>query len=91
MAGAPERSATDTAALESLRVIEIGDETGVYCGKLLADMGADVIRAERRGGDALRWIGPFVGGKPDAERGVLHLFANTNKRSIELDPEDPTS
>jgi crotonobetainyl-CoA:carnitine CoA-transferase CaiB-like acyl-CoA transferase len=75
-------------ALESLRVIEIGDETGVYCGKLLADMGADVIRAERRGGDALRWIGPFVGGKPDAECGVLHLFANTNKRSIELDPED---
>ena len=39
------------AALAGRRVLELADESGVYCGKLLADMGADVIKIERPGGD----------------------------------------
>ena len=87
MGGRGEQGSENELALGALRVVEIGDETGLYCGKLLADMGADVIRAEVPGGDRLRMIGPFVGGSPDPERGVVHLFSNTNKRSIEVDLE----
>ena len=43
-----------TMALDDLRVLEIGDERGAWCGKLLADMGADVIKIEAHGGDPTR-------------------------------------
>jgi crotonobetainyl-CoA:carnitine CoA-transferase CaiB-like acyl-CoA transferase len=42
------------SALAGLRILELADETGAYCGKLLADLGADVIRIEPPGGDATR-------------------------------------
>ena len=74
-------------ALAGRRVIELADETGAYCGKLLADMGADVIKCERPGGDAARFIRPFWGGEPDPDRSLSFLLANTNKRSLEIDLE----
>jgi len=43
-----------TSALAGRRVLELADETGAYCGKLLADLGAEVIRIEPPGGDATR-------------------------------------
>ena len=42
---------TGRGALSGRRVLELADESGVYCGKLLADMGADVIKIEAPGGD----------------------------------------
>ena len=45
------------SALKGRRILEIADETGVYCGKLLADMGADVIKIERPGGDSTAFGG----------------------------------
>ncbi len=74
-------------ALAGRRVIELADETGAYCGKLLADMGADVIKVERPGGDAARMIPPFWNGESGPDRSLSFLFANTNKRSVELDLE----
>jgi crotonobetainyl-CoA:carnitine CoA-transferase CaiB-like acyl-CoA transferase len=72
-------------ALEGRRVLELADETGLYCGKLLADLGADVLKIETPGGDATRWIPPFHGGAPHPDRSFLFLYMNGNKRSLELD------
>jgi len=46
-------------ALAGLRVLDLADEKASFCSKLLADMGAKVIKVEKAGGDELRWIGPF--------------------------------
>jgi len=80
-------SAATGTALEDLRVLEIADESGVYCGKLLADMGADVVKIERPGGDATRRIPPFLDDTPGATRSLFFLGTNTSKRSVTLDLE----
>lgn len=72
-------------ALGGSRVLELCDETGAGCGKLLADLGADVIKIEPPGGDASRRIPPFWGGEAGADRSLPFLYANTNKRSLTLD------
>ncbi|MFN8544440.1 MAG: CaiB/BaiF CoA-transferase family protein [Candidatus Binatia bacterium] len=72
-------------ALAGRRVLEVADETGAYCGKLLADMGADVVKVERPGGDALRDVPPFRGDVPDREGGLAFLYLNTSKRGVTLD------
>src|SRR5262245_66203794 len=72
-------------ALGGRRVLEQADETGAYCGKLLADMGADVIRIEPPGGDHTRAIAPFWRDQPGPERGLFFLYMNTSKRGVTLD------
>jgi crotonobetainyl-CoA:carnitine CoA-transferase CaiB-like acyl-CoA transferase len=74
-------------ALADVRVLDLADESGVYCGKLLADMGADVIKIEPPGGAAMRNIGPFHGGTPARDRSLFFWHYNTNKRSVALDLE----
>jgi crotonobetainyl-CoA:carnitine CoA-transferase CaiB-like acyl-CoA transferase len=76
-------------ALAGRRVLELADEKGVYCGKLLADMGADVIKIERPGGDATRGIPPFVRDEPDPDGSLFFLYANTSKRGVTLDVARP--
>ena len=71
--------------LEGCRVLDLSGPSGVYCGKLLADMGAEVIKVEPPGGDPMRRIGPFVHDEPHPERSIHWLHFNTNKRSITLD------
>lgn len=71
------------------RGLDLAGETGVYCGKLLADLGADIIKVERPGGDPARGIGPFYGDVPDPERSLSWYALNTSKRSIALDIETP--
>jgi crotonobetainyl-CoA:carnitine CoA-transferase CaiB-like acyl-CoA transferase len=70
-------------------VLELADETGVYCGKLLADMGADVIKIERPGGDGTRDIPPFWRDEPHPERSLFFLYMNTSKRGVTLDIARP--
>jgi benzylsuccinate CoA-transferase BbsE subunit len=72
-------------ALAGRRVLELADEKGVYCGKLLADMGADVIKIEKPGGDATREIPPFWGDRAHPERSLFFLYTNTSKRGLTLD------
>ena len=55
------------------------------CGRLLADMGADVIKIEPPGGDDARRIGPFVDDLPHRDRSLFFWFYNLNKRSLTLD------
>lgn len=73
------------AALAGRRVLELADESGVYCGKLFADMGADVIKIEPPGGDPTRNLPPFWQDVPGPERSLFFLYMNTNKRGITLD------
>jgi crotonobetainyl-CoA:carnitine CoA-transferase CaiB-like acyl-CoA transferase len=76
---------TRTRALDGRRVLELADERGVYCGKLLADMGADVIKIEKPGGDATRSLPPFWEDRPDPDRSLFFLYTNTSKRGVTLD------
>ena len=78
-------AAAGKRALAGRRVLELADEKGVYCGKLLADMGADVIKIERPGGDATRDIPPFWGDQRHPERSLFFLYTNTSKRGVTLD------
>ena len=77
------------AALDDIRVLDLSGEIGVYATKLLADLGADVIRIEPPSGDPMREIGPFFGGEATADRSLYFWNLNTNKRSITLDITKP--
>src|SRR5215471_4094136 len=72
--------------LEGIRVIDFGRFiAGPYCAMLLADMGADVVRVERREGGEDRYVGPIS----QTGEGGLFLGINRNKRGITLDPAHP--
>ena len=72
------------AALAGLRVIDLADEKGLYCTKLLADLGADVIKIEKPSGDATRNIGSFYHNEPHPDKSLYFAYHNTNKRGITL-------
>ena len=76
------------APLAGIRVIDFGRFiAGPYCGMLLADMGADVIRVDRRQGSEDRYTGPVTEGG----EGGAFLSINRNKRSLTLDSSKPAS
>ncbi len=77
------------AALSGLRILDLSDYRGQLCGRLLADMGADVIKVEPPGGDEARWIAPFVDDQPHRDRSLFFWFYNLNKRSLTLDLKHP--
>lgn len=72
-------------ALNGVRIVEFADMvSGPYCGKLLADMGANVVKVEPPEGDPARQCGPFPKGRPDREQSALFLYNNTSKRGVTL-------
>lgn len=72
--------------LAGIRVLDFGRYiAGPYCAALLGDLGADVIRIERRDGGEDRWIMPVA----DDGAGALYLVMNRNKRGMTLDPAHP--
>lgn len=73
--------------LNSARVLDLTDEKGSLCGKILADLGADVIKIEKPGGDRSRNIGPFYNNEADPGKSLFWFAYNLNKRSITLDIE----
>jgi len=74
-------------ALADLCVIELANDRSAFAGKLLADMGADVILVEPPEGDATRTYEPFLEDEPGAERSLYFWHYNTSKRGITLDLE----
>ena len=81
-----EQTNVDSARpLSGFRALDLSGPMGVYCGKLMADMGADVIKVEPPGGDPMRELGPFIDGQPGPDRSLYWLHFNTNKRSVTLD------
>lgn len=73
--------------LGDIRVLDLADQKGVYCTKLLADLGADTIKIELPGGDPMRRIGPFFHDEPDPEKSLYWFQFNTSKRGITLNLE----
>jgi CoA:oxalate CoA-transferase len=80
-----------SSPFKGIKVLEYaGFAAGPYCGKLLADLGADVIKIEPPGtGDPARNFGPFPENNPHPEKSGLFLHLSLNKRSITLDPSTP--
>jgi benzylsuccinate CoA-transferase BbsE subunit len=73
--------------LNPYRVLDLTDQKGFLCGKILADLGADVIKIEKPGGDPSRNFGPFYHDIPDPEKNVYWYAYNLNKRGITLNIE----
>ena len=74
------------AALQGTRVVDLSQGiAGPYCTRLLADLGAEVIKIEPPEGDYSRRLGPFPNDVPHTDKGGLFLHLNTNKKSVTLD------
>jgi crotonobetainyl-CoA:carnitine CoA-transferase CaiB-like acyl-CoA transferase len=78
---------TRVLPLSPYRVLDLTNEKGYFCGKILADLGADVIKIEPPQGDPGRNMGPFYHDLPDKEKSLFFFAYNTNKRSITLNIE----
>ena len=72
-------------ALKGVRVIDLTDERGIYGAKLLADLGADVVRPEPITGDPLRTRGPHTQSQPAQTSSLWHAFFASNRRFVSLD------
>ena len=70
--------------LEGYRALDLTDERGFLCGKILSELGVDVIKIERPGGDPSRSIGPFWHDDPDPEKSLYWFAYNSSKRGITL-------
>jgi crotonobetainyl-CoA:carnitine CoA-transferase CaiB-like acyl-CoA transferase len=70
--------------LEGIRVLDLSTEPGFLAGKILAELGADVVKLEPPGGDRAARRGPWLGDIPDPERSLPWLAMNTSKRGITL-------
>lgn len=80
-----QESATRTGPLHGIRVIECGHMVGAaYAAKLMADLGAEVIKIEEPGGDEARRRGPYPGHVPHPEKSGTFLYLNTNKLGVTL-------
>ena len=71
--------------LVDVSVLDLTNESGVLAGRILADLGADVVLVEPSNGSPARSVAPFVDDQPGPERSYRHLYFNANKRSLVLD------
>jgi crotonobetainyl-CoA:carnitine CoA-transferase CaiB-like acyl-CoA transferase len=75
---------TSTSLLPGYRVLDLTSSMGAFCGKLLCDLGMDVIKVEPPGGDPARTEPPFANGREHPERSLRFAYLNAGKRSITL-------
>lgn len=80
-------SSNNRLPLSPYRALDLSNERGYVCGKILAELGADVIKIEPPGGDPGRNTGPFYHDTADSNKSLFFFAYNTNKRSITLDIE----
>jgi len=73
--------------LGGFRALDLTDEKGFVCGKILAALGVEVINIEKPGGDPARGIPPFLHNTPHPEESLYWFAFNTDKRSITLNLE----
>jgi crotonobetainyl-CoA:carnitine CoA-transferase CaiB-like acyl-CoA transferase len=78
-------SPNSTSLLPGYRVLDLTSSIGALCGKLLRDLGMDVIKVESPGGDPMRGEPPFAKGRSHLEGSLRFAYLNAGKRSISLD------
>lgn len=78
-----------SSMLSPYRVLDLTDDRGEIAAMVLGDLGADVIKVEPPGGSPARFCGPFLEEAAATERSLQFLSYNRNKRSIEMDLQDP--
>ncbi|RPI43527.1 MAG: CoA transferase [Betaproteobacteria bacterium] len=71
--------------LSPYRVLDLTDERGLLCGKILADLGADVLQIEPPAGNSARRIAPFYRDEPSPDHSFFWWSYAANKRSVTLD------
>ncbi|MEJ2111278.1 MAG: CoA transferase [Acidobacteriota bacterium] len=76
---------SSTRMLEGYRALDLTDEKGFLCGKILAELGVDVIKVEQPEGDPSRLVGPFWHDEKDPEKSLYWFAYNSSKRGITLD------
>ena len=74
-----------SALMAGYRMLDLSDEKGILCGKIFADLGAEVIKVERPGGDPARALPPFYHDEPDPEKSLFWFAYNAGKKSVTLD------
>lgn len=77
-------------ALEGVRVLDLADRSGALAGRILADLGAEVILIEPPGGNTIRKLRPYLRREREAERSCAHQYLNANKHSVILDLHQET-
>ena len=77
--------------LSPYRVIDLADDRGIFCGRVLADLGADVVKIEPTAGDPARRLGPFLHDEPHVEHSLFWQLYAANKKSAALDIEAPAA
>src|SRR5437899_7588764 len=83
---------TSDRILDDIRVLDLSEEVaGPFCTRLLAGLGAEVIKVEPPGtGDVSRRAGPFVNEVPHTEQSAMFLYLKTGKKSITLNMTSKT-
>jgi len=74
-----------TSLLSGYRVLDLSSSMGAFCGKMLRDLGMDVIKLEPPGGDLARWEPPFAKDRENGEGSLRFAYLNAGKRSVTLD------
>lgn len=73
--------------IHGIRILDLANETASFCSKVLADLGALVIKVEKPGGDSSRKVGPFLKDQAGSGASLFFLYNNANKLGITLDIE----
>ena len=71
--------------LSGVRVLDLSSSMGAFCGKVLRDLGMDVLKVEPPGGDSTRNEPPFAKGRVHREGSLRFAYLNAGKRGITLD------
>lgn len=84
-----QQNKAESNVFGNVHVVELAGELGAYTGKLLADLGAEVIRIESMEGDPTRLEKPFFKDTPGIENSLRYQYLNTNKKGLVLDIASP--
>lgn len=74
-----------SCALAGIRVLDLADKSAALAGRILSDLGADVILVEAPDGNSIRSLAPFIDQQPGPENSYTHQYLNAGKRSVVID------